>query len=92
MPMKDMLNKKLPTKKGFSWSHRWTKRYRPILKIKRLIMPKWELKSAIESFIPRGINQRYTWGNNREQAIDRMEKARGEFRIEGVKTTLKGKA
>ncbi len=29
-----------------------------------------------------------TWGHNREQAIDRMLRAIGEYRIKGVKTTL----
>lgn len=29
-----------------------------------------------------------TWGNDRQEAICRMERALGEFQIEGVKTTI----
>ncbi|HBV96838.1 MAG: acetyl-CoA carboxylase [Peptococcaceae bacterium BICA1-7] len=44
----------------------------------------WEVPRNYDSLIGKVI----TWGRNREEAIERMKRALGEFKIEGVLTTI----
>ncbi|MEG3068057.1 MAG: hypothetical protein RQM95_07525 [Syntrophaceticus schinkii] len=42
----------------------------------------------ISPFYDSLIAKLITWGRNRQEAIQRMERALSEFQIEGVKTTI----
>ncbi|MCP5054323.1 MAG: acetyl-CoA carboxylase biotin carboxylase subunit [bacterium] len=56
----------------------------PGVRIDSSVYPGYKIPPFYDSMAAKLI----TWGNNRREAIDRMKRALGEFRVEGLKTTI----
>jgi acetyl-CoA carboxylase biotin carboxylase subunit len=56
----------------------------PGIRVDTHIYDSWEISPFYDSLIGKII----VWGKDREMAVHRMQRALGEFRIEGVKVTI----